>query len=95
MPKGSDESWVGKLNDKCGKYKHFGKARFGTACKYCQIYLLAAQNVSGLRKRSRVCANSYGVIPRITSNSTSTLQQRTSANPNKAFYIRTKQTTAR
>lgn len=34
MPRGSDESWVGKLNEKCTKYKHYGKTRFGTACKY-------------------------------------------------------------
>jgi myosin-5 len=31
MPKGSDESWVGKLFDKCAKYKHFEKPRFGTS----------------------------------------------------------------
>ncbi|GAB0095574.1 unconventional myosin-Va [Sergentomyia squamirostris] len=31
MPRGSDESWVGKLNEKCGKYKHFGRTRFGSA----------------------------------------------------------------
>ncbi|XP_037046669.1 unconventional myosin-Va-like isoform X1 [Bradysia coprophila] len=30
MPKGSDESWVGKLIEKCSKYKHFDKPRFGT-----------------------------------------------------------------
>lgn len=34
MPRGSDESWVGKLNEKCVKYKHFEKARFGAACMY-------------------------------------------------------------
>lgn len=34
MPQGSDESWVGKLMEKCGKYKHFDKPRFGTSCKY-------------------------------------------------------------
>lgn len=34
MPRGSDESWVGKLNEKCAKYKHFEKARFGNGCKY-------------------------------------------------------------
>lgn len=33
MPKGSDESWVGKLIEKCGKFKHFDKPRFGTMCK--------------------------------------------------------------
>ena len=31
MPKGSDESWVGKLFEKCIKYKHFEKPRFGTS----------------------------------------------------------------
>ncbi|XP_055687296.1 unconventional myosin-Va isoform X2 [Lutzomyia longipalpis] len=31
MPRGSDESWVGKLTEKCAKYKHFGKMRFGSA----------------------------------------------------------------
>ncbi|XP_062553592.1 unconventional myosin-Va isoform X2 [Armigeres subalbatus] len=31
MPRGSDESWVGKLLEKCGKYKHFDKPRFGTS----------------------------------------------------------------
>lgn len=30
MPRGSDESWVGKLNQKCVKFKHFEKTRFGT-----------------------------------------------------------------
>lgn len=34
MPKGSDESWVGKLIEKCSKYKHFDKPRFGTSCEY-------------------------------------------------------------
>lgn len=29
MPKGSDDSWVGKLVEKCSKYKHFEKPRFG------------------------------------------------------------------
>lgn len=37
MPRGSDESWVGKLNEKCVKYKHFGKSRFGTACEYFHL----------------------------------------------------------
>ncbi|XP_058836374.1 unconventional myosin-Va isoform X3 [Topomyia yanbarensis] len=31
MPRGSDESWVGKLFEKCSKYKHFDKPRFGTS----------------------------------------------------------------
>lgn len=31
MPNGSDTSWVGKLNEKCTKYKHFEKPRFGTS----------------------------------------------------------------
>ncbi|XP_035794434.1 unconventional myosin-Va-like isoform X3 [Anopheles albimanus] len=30
MPRGSDESWVGKLLEKCSKYAHFDKPRFGT-----------------------------------------------------------------
>lgn len=34
MPKGSDGSWVGKLIEKCSKYKHFDKPRFGTNCKF-------------------------------------------------------------
>ncbi|XP_059615279.1 unconventional myosin-Va isoform X2 [Phlebotomus argentipes] len=29
MPRGSDESWVGKLIEKCAKFKHFEKTRFG------------------------------------------------------------------
>lgn len=29
MPKGSDESWCGKLVEKCSKYKHFERPRFG------------------------------------------------------------------
>lgn len=37
MPKGSDESWVGKLIEKCSKYKHFDKPRFGTSCKLSTI----------------------------------------------------------
>lgn len=37
MPKGSDESWVGKLVEKCSKYKHFDKPRFGTNCKLWSI----------------------------------------------------------
>jgi myosin-5 len=31
MPNGSDASWVAKLNEKCSKYKHFEKPRFGTS----------------------------------------------------------------
>lgn len=31
VPNGSDQSWVGKLIDKCSKYKHFDKPRFGTS----------------------------------------------------------------
>ncbi|XP_055602318.1 unconventional myosin-Va isoform X2 [Uranotaenia lowii] len=31
MPRGSDESWVGKLFEKCGKHRHFDKPRFGTS----------------------------------------------------------------
>ncbi|XP_055621757.1 unconventional myosin-Va isoform X2 [Toxorhynchites rutilus septentrionalis] len=31
MPRGSDESWIGKLFEKCKKYKHFDKPRFGTS----------------------------------------------------------------
>ncbi|KRT84142.1 Myosin head, partial [Oryctes borbonicus] len=31
MPKGSDRSWTEKLYNKCMKYSHFGKARFGTS----------------------------------------------------------------
>ncbi|XP_055916560.1 unconventional myosin-Va isoform X1 [Eupeodes corollae] len=30
MPKGSDESWAGKLIEKCSKFPHFEKPRFGT-----------------------------------------------------------------
>lgn len=30
MPKGSDTSWVGKLMEKCSKFPHFDKPRFGT-----------------------------------------------------------------
>jgi myosin V len=31
MPNGSEASWIAKLNDKCSKYKHFEKPRFGSA----------------------------------------------------------------
>jgi myosin V len=31
MPNGSDNSWVAKLNEKCAKYKHYEKPRFGTS----------------------------------------------------------------
>lgn len=31
MPNGSDVSWISKLNEKCSKYKHFDKPRFGTS----------------------------------------------------------------
>nr|XP_040220188.2 unconventional myosin-Va isoform X4 [Anopheles coluzzii] len=31
MPRGSDDSWVGKLMEKCGKYPHFDRPRFGTS----------------------------------------------------------------
>lgn len=31
MPNGSDDSWVAKLNEKCTKYKHYDKPRFGTS----------------------------------------------------------------
>lgn len=33
MPKGSDESWAGKLIGKCNKFPHFEKPRFGTTSK--------------------------------------------------------------
>lgn len=39
MPKGSDESWVGKLIEKCSKYKHFDKPRFGTSCKLSMNFI--------------------------------------------------------
>ena len=29
MPNGSDASWLSKLNEKCSKYKHYEKPRFG------------------------------------------------------------------
>lgn len=31
MPNGSDSSWVAKLNEKCTKFKHFEKPRFGAS----------------------------------------------------------------
>lgn len=31
MPNGSDAAWVNKLNEKCAKYKHYEKTRFGTS----------------------------------------------------------------
>lgn len=31
MPNGSDDTWVSKLNEKCSKYKHYDKPRFGTS----------------------------------------------------------------
>jgi myosin-5 len=31
VPNGSDDSWVGKLNEKCSKYRHFEKPRFGVS----------------------------------------------------------------
>lgn len=31
MPNGSDAAWVNKLNEKCAKYKHYEKPRFGTS----------------------------------------------------------------
>lgn len=31
MPRGSDQSWIGKITEKCDKYKHFGKPKFGGA----------------------------------------------------------------
>lgn len=31
MPNGSEASWISKLNEKCSKYKHFDKPRFGTS----------------------------------------------------------------
>lgn len=44
MPKGSDESWVGKLVEKCSKYRHFGKSRFSNMGKELKnkffIYML-------------------------------------------------------
>lgn len=39
VPRGSDESWVGKLNEKCSKYKHYEKTRFGTACELVDRHL--------------------------------------------------------
>lgn len=39
MPRGSDESWVGKLIEKCTKYKHFEKTRFGTGSKLLLYYM--------------------------------------------------------
>lgn len=29
MPRGSDKSWVDKITEKCAKYRHFGKPKFG------------------------------------------------------------------
>ncbi|XP_067632478.1 unconventional myosin-Va isoform X2 [Eurosta solidaginis] len=38
MPKGSDESWAGKLIEKCNKYHHFEKPRFGTTSFYIKHF---------------------------------------------------------
>ncbi|XP_014092302.2 unconventional myosin-Va isoform X1 [Bactrocera oleae] len=38
MPKGSDESWAGKLIEKCNKYPHFEKPRFGTTSFYIKHF---------------------------------------------------------
>lgn len=29
MPRGSDSSWIGKIMEKCGKYRHFERPKFG------------------------------------------------------------------
>lgn len=34
MISGSDETWLNKLNEKCHKYQHFSKPRFGQQCKF-------------------------------------------------------------
>lgn len=31
MPRGSDQSWIGKITEKCVKYRHFEKPKFGGA----------------------------------------------------------------
>ncbi len=45
MPKGSDESWVGKLIEKCSKYKHFDKPRFGTSCESLTLIHISVNSV--------------------------------------------------
>lgn len=60
MPRGSDESWVGKLNEKCAKYKHFEKARFGNACKLELYFFLKSAFFSAERAAFEVL---FCVIP--------------------------------
>lgn len=54
MPKGSDESWAGKLYEKCAKYKHFDKPRFGVSSFLVKHFSdLVEYDVNGFLEKNR------------------------------------------
>ncbi|XP_034479996.1 unconventional myosin-Vb isoform X1 [Drosophila innubila] len=54
MPKGSDESWAGKLIDKCIKFPHFEKPRFGTTSFFIKHFSDTVEyDVNGFLEKNR------------------------------------------
>jgi myosin V len=54
MPNGSETSWIAKLNDKCSKYKHFEKPRFGSAAFLVKHFSDTVQyEINGFLEKNR------------------------------------------
>ncbi|XP_023037684.1 unconventional myosin-Va isoform X3 [Drosophila willistoni] len=54
MPKGSDESWAGKLIEKCQKFPHFEKPRFGTTSFFIKHFSDTVEyDVNGFLEKNR------------------------------------------
>ncbi|KMY92004.1 unconventional myosin-Va isoform X1 [Drosophila simulans] len=54
MPKGSDESWAGKLIGKCNKFPHFEKPRFGTTSFFIKHFSDTVEyDVNGFLEKNR------------------------------------------
>ncbi|XP_030388121.1 unconventional myosin-Va isoform X2 [Scaptodrosophila lebanonensis] len=54
MPKGSDESWAGKLIEKCNKFPHFEKPRFGTTSFFIKHFSDTVEyDVNGFLEKNR------------------------------------------
>nr|XP_017087772.1 unconventional myosin-Va isoform X3 [Drosophila bipectinata] len=54
MPRGSDESWAGKLIGKCSKFPHFEKPRFGTTSFFIKHFSDTVEyDVNGFLEKNR------------------------------------------
>ncbi|XP_017838584.1 unconventional myosin-Va isoform X1 [Drosophila busckii] len=54
MPRGSDDSWAGKLIEKCAKFPHFEKPRFGTTSFFIKHFSDTVEyDVNGFLEKNR------------------------------------------